>query len=365
MTINNHPLSLSTDADTITSQSSSLPPEGFSILTDIVTEEAWEEIRNYLGLRVTIISADDDDDANKNTPHRQDNNSIYIKIHGVDDEDENDGDGDGDGDGDDGDGDNQDDDDDDGSNKSMTTTTIPWESTPFPQNRPVAQFGFRYDYERDAVVTTVVDDDDNKHKNNEAVPKIPDLFQRLLLRSYYRYDVDNYDDNDNNNKEDEDEEEIKTTKLKSSSNFTQCIVNVYRPTATTVESSQSPLNHQNTTTAKAKTTTSTTTTSSSSIPWHVDDPQFGPVIIVFTFGETRPLYMRLKHDNNNSSSNDDDDDGGDGDGDGADCYYRSYFTAHPPHRSCYVLSGAARHRWEHSVPPGSGWRVSITFRTLR
>ena len=33
-------------------------------------------------------------------------------------------------------------------------------------------------------------------------------------------------------------------------------------------------------------------------------------------------------------------------------------------RSAYLLSGAARHLWEHSIPPGEGDRYSITFRTL-
>ena len=34
-------------------------------------------------------------------------------------------------------------------------------------------------------------------------------------------------------------------------------------------------------------------------------------------------------------------------------------------RSAYVLSGAAREEWEHSLPPGAALRYSITFRTLR
>ena len=277
------PPSVSADADTITSQDPPQPPEGFSIANDVVTEEAWEEICTYLGFSI---------------PRRRDYN--IIQIHGFE-----------------GDGDDVDD--------SNSMTTIPWESTPFPQNRPVAQFGFRYDYERDVVVA-----------DDETVPKIPNLFQRLLLRSYY--DVDNYD---NEHNEDEDDNKIK---IKFETSFTQCIVNVYRPTTTATTTVESKSSNQ----------TSSTTTTSSSIPWHIDDAQFGPEILVFTFGETRPLRMRLKRDGNGGNDDKDDDDD----------YYYSYFTAHPPHRSCYVLSGAARHRWEHSVPPGSGWRISITFRTL-
>ena len=33
-------------------------------------------------------------------------------------------------------------------------------------------------------------------------------------------------------------------------------------------------------------------------------------------------------------------------------------------RSAYLLSGAARHEWEHSIAPGETLRFSITFRTL-
>ena len=33
-------------------------------------------------------------------------------------------------------------------------------------------------------------------------------------------------------------------------------------------------------------------------------------------------------------------------------------------RSAYLLSGEARHDWEHSIAPGEQLRFSITFRTL-
>ena len=33
-------------------------------------------------------------------------------------------------------------------------------------------------------------------------------------------------------------------------------------------------------------------------------------------------------------------------------------------RSTYLLSGAARHEWEHSIAPGERLRFSITFRTM-
>lgn len=42
---------------------------------------------------------------------------------------------------------------------------------------------------------------------------------------------------------------------------------------------------------------------------------------------------------------------------------RVNFTAEP--RSAYLLSGAARSEWEHSIPPVAALRYSITFRNLR
>ena len=34
-------------------------------------------------------------------------------------------------------------------------------------------------------------------------------------------------------------------------------------------------------------------------------------------------------------------------------------------RSAYLMTGPARHEWEHSIPPVSEHRYSITLRTLR
>jgi alkylated DNA repair dioxygenase AlkB len=34
-------------------------------------------------------------------------------------------------------------------------------------------------------------------------------------------------------------------------------------------------------------------------------------------------------------------------------------------RSAYVLAGAARFAWQHSIPPTKALRYSITFRTLK
>ena len=257
-------------------------PEGFSVSSNVVSEEAWEEIRLYLGLTTSPHRFDDLNGQTDLAPS--------IELDGV-------------------------------AASASASTQIPWESTPFPQNRPVAQFGFRYDYEKDVVVPPSNEDD--KH---EKVPNIPEIFQRLLLRPY---------------------QESTETQL-SSVEFTQCIVNVYRPStpiAVTDESKHSE-----------SIIPSTSIACTSSIPWHFDDPQFGPEILVFTFGETRPLHMRIHNGSNATPRN-----GTDGSCDD-DNYI--YFTAFPSHRSCYILSGPARHKWQHSVPAGSSWRVSITFRTL-
>ena len=304
-------------------------PKGFSLWKNAVSEEAWEEIRVYLGLTTSPCHLDQTDET-KTSRDDIDKDGVVssIRIRGFG-------------------GDSNETDGVDSSaavmsatTTTMTTTTtttttsktqIPWESTPSPQNRPVAQFGFRYDYEKDVVVPqpTTADDD-----VGGGVPQIPDVFRRLLLQPH--------------------QNDIKR-KLKSISEFTQCIVNVYRPTVRIAT-------NDSTSSEDGKTTT---TTLCSSIPWHVDDPDFGPEILVYTFGETRPLHMRLEHhdnidkDNNACNETNDCNDGIYGN----PAYI--YFTAHPSHRSCYVLSGPARYNWQHSVPSGSGWRVSITFRTLR
>lgn len=257
-------------------------PEGFSISSNVVPEEAWEEIRLYLGLTTTPKRIDEHNSHGEIIP------SIEIDEFG---------------------------------SSASASTQIPWESTPFPQNRPVAQFGFRYDYEKDVVVPPTNEINESNNHNSKRVPEIPEVFQRLLLRPY---------------------QENTETPL-GSVKFTQCIVNVYRPSTTMASAIGS----------KAPGSLSTPIPCTSSIPWHFDDPQFGPEILVFTFGETRPLEMRINNDIDATRRNGTND---------ADNF--TYFTANPSHRSCYVLSGPARHKWQHSVPSGSSWRVSITFRTL-
>jgi alkylated DNA repair dioxygenase AlkB len=41
------------------------------------------------------------------------------------------------------------------------------------------------------------------------------------------------------------------------------------------------------------------------------------------------------------------------------------FTLEAQPRSLYMMTGAARQTWEHSIPPVAAPRFSITFRTMR
>jgi alkylated DNA repair dioxygenase AlkB len=77
------------------------------------------------------------------------------------------------------------------------------------------------------------------------------------------------------------------------------------------------------------------------IGWHRDAPQFGLVIGVSLLGACRMRFQR-----------------------GTGAGRRTHTLALAP-RSAYVLDGAIRWRWQHSIPPAKGLRYSVTFRTLR
>ena len=77
------------------------------------------------------------------------------------------------------------------------------------------------------------------------------------------------------------------------------------------------------------------------IGWHRDKAVFGEVVGVSLLA---PCVFRLRR----------------ADGDG---WERVNLVAEP--RSAYLLSGAARTEWEHSIPPVEALRYSITFRNLR
>ena len=77
------------------------------------------------------------------------------------------------------------------------------------------------------------------------------------------------------------------------------------------------------------------------IGWHRDRLAFGEVVGVSLLAPA-PLRLRLERP-----------DGG---------WDRVTQVLEP--RSAYLLSGPARHRWQHSIPPLETQRYSITFRTL-
>lgn len=76
------------------------------------------------------------------------------------------------------------------------------------------------------------------------------------------------------------------------------------------------------------------------IGWHRDRPVFERVVGV-SLGSPAVLRFRRRRS------------GG---------FDRASLEVEP--RSAYLLAGAARHEWEHSIAPGETLRFSITFRTL-
>jgi alkylated DNA repair dioxygenase AlkB len=77
------------------------------------------------------------------------------------------------------------------------------------------------------------------------------------------------------------------------------------------------------------------------IGWHQDRPQFGDVIGISLLA---PCTFRLRRKINTT-------------------WVRRALTAEP--RSAYLLRGASRKEWEHSIPPLETLRYSVTFRTVR
>jgi alkylated DNA repair dioxygenase AlkB len=77
------------------------------------------------------------------------------------------------------------------------------------------------------------------------------------------------------------------------------------------------------------------------IGWHRDRPQFGDVIGISLLAPCT-FRLRLK---------------------AGPAWERRSLTAEP--RSAYLLRGASRTEWEHSIPPLETLRYSVTFRTLR
>ncbi|HVE77418.1 MAG TPA: alpha-ketoglutarate-dependent dioxygenase AlkB [Gemmatimonadaceae bacterium] len=77
------------------------------------------------------------------------------------------------------------------------------------------------------------------------------------------------------------------------------------------------------------------------IGWHRDKDVFGEVVGISLLS---PCVFRLRRPLGGS-------------------WERFNLTAEP--RSAYLLSGASRTEWEHSIPPVDALRYSVTFRNLR
>jgi DNA oxidative demethylase len=77
------------------------------------------------------------------------------------------------------------------------------------------------------------------------------------------------------------------------------------------------------------------------IGWHRDAPQFGTVIGVSFLALCRMRFQRGRGESRETRA----------------------FVLEP--RSAYVLDGAVRWAWQHSIPPTKALRYSVTFRTLR
>ncbi|PZF83683.1 alpha-ketoglutarate-dependent dioxygenase AlkB [Micromonospora deserti] len=78
------------------------------------------------------------------------------------------------------------------------------------------------------------------------------------------------------------------------------------------------------------------------IGWHRDAPAFGPTVVGLSLGCACLLrFQRGTGDN------------------------RRVYEVELAPRSAYVLAGAARSSWQHSIPPVPELRYSITFRQLR
>jgi alkylated DNA repair protein (DNA oxidative demethylase) len=78
------------------------------------------------------------------------------------------------------------------------------------------------------------------------------------------------------------------------------------------------------------------------IGWHRDAPAFGPTVVGLSLGSACLLrFQRGKADN------------------------RRVYEVELAPRSAYVLGGAARASWQHSIPAVPELRYSVTFRQVR
>jgi alkylated DNA repair dioxygenase AlkB len=87
------------------------------------------------------------------------------------------------------------------------------------------------------------------------------------------------------------------------------------------------------------------------IGWHRDAPMFGDVVAGISLASSCRMKFRPYVSPSEIS-------GGSGP-------RRTTHEIHLAPRSAYILAGAARRTFEHSIPPVTSVRYSITFRTLR
>ena len=78
------------------------------------------------------------------------------------------------------------------------------------------------------------------------------------------------------------------------------------------------------------------------IGWHRDAPMFGPRVVGVSFGA--PCRLRFQRGRAGERETDE---------------------VELAPRSAYLLGGASRSSWQHSIPTTKGLRYSVTFRTLR
>lgn len=83
-------------------------------------------------------------------------------------------------------------------------------------------------------------------------------------------------------------------------------------------------------------------TPGATIGWHRDAPPFGPTVVGVSLGADSELRFQRSV-----------------------AGVRYVYQLPLPRRSAYVLGGAARSAWQHSVPAVKQLRYSLTFRTLR
>ena len=82
-------------------------------------------------------------------------------------------------------------------------------------------------------------------------------------------------------------------------------------------------------------------TPGAAIGWHKDFPMFGPQVLGISLGSS--CTFKLRNPQNTSR----------------------VFSIELQPRSMYVLGGAARNEWEHSIPPAKTLRYSVTFRSRK